>query len=188
MTPSIACRHRFLPRGQRGVSLFLGLMVLLVLTLLALAVIQVVTMQERMSRNLRDSTIAFQAAEAALRAGEQQINAGTATGDPFNFSRFSTACTTNAGLCVVSNTGTPVWTQIGTWTSANSQVLASANFTVPSGVAQPRYIIELISGRPVFDASTGCSPAMFRISSRGFGQNKAVVNLQSLYRYRVNNC
>jgi type IV pilus assembly protein PilX len=165
-------------------------MVLLVLSLLALAIIQVVTMQERMARNLRDQSIAFQAAEAALRRGEAQVVSGTASGDPFLFGRFTTTCAGVAGNCLPSTSTTPVWLTAGRWDvgSLSSVAVPTTAFTVPAGVVQPRYIIELISGRPVNDPSTGCTAALFRISARGFGQNNAVVNLQSLYRYRVNNC
>lgn len=178
------------PRRQRGVSLFVGLMVLLVLSLLALAIIQVVTMQERMARNLRDQSIAFQAAEAALRAGEAQVASGAASGDPFLFSRFTTTCAGVAGNCLPSTTTIPVWSTPNRWLvgSLSSVAVPTTAFTVPAGVIQPRYIIELISGKPVNDPSLGCTAALFRISSQGFGQNNAQVNLQSLFRYRVINC
>ncbi|WP_420796509.1 pilus assembly PilX family protein [Ectothiorhodospira haloalkaliphila] len=52
-----------------------GLVLLLVVTLLAVAGIQNTLMQERMSGNLHDRNVAFQASEAALREGEKWLNA-----------------------------------------------------------------------------------------------------------------
>jgi len=171
---------------QRGAALVMGLIVLLVLTAIGFSIIQIAGMQNKMARNLRDQSIAFQAAEAALRKAEADIAAGTVTGNPFRFKRFTNTCTTNQGLCLPAGGVTPTVN----WSagSTNTLALASADFAVPGGVQQPRYIIELISGKPVNDASTGCSAALFRISAQGFGQNGARANLQSIYRYRVLNC
>lgn len=57
-------------RGQRGSALAIALIFLLVLTLLGLSAMQGSNLQERMAGNLRDRNMAFQSAEAALRAGE----------------------------------------------------------------------------------------------------------------------
>jgi type IV pilus assembly protein PilX len=56
--------------NQKGVALFMSLVMLLILTILGLSSVQTTTLQERMSRNSRDSNLAFQAAESALRDGE----------------------------------------------------------------------------------------------------------------------
>ena len=61
--------------GQRGMVLITSLIILLVLTLLGLASIQNTSMEERMAGNLRAENVAFQAAEAALRAGEACMTA-----------------------------------------------------------------------------------------------------------------
>ena len=50
----------------------IALVMLLVLTLLATASARMTLMEERMTGNTQDRNIAFQAAEAALRAGEDQ--------------------------------------------------------------------------------------------------------------------
>ena len=51
-----------LPARQRGVTLVVALMLLLAVTLLGLASMRGTGMQERMSANLYDRAIAFQAA------------------------------------------------------------------------------------------------------------------------------
>lgn len=58
------------PRGQRGVVLLIGLVVLMVLSLLAVGSMRATTLEERMSHNSEDRQIAFQVAEAALREAE----------------------------------------------------------------------------------------------------------------------
>jgi len=60
---------------QYGMVLITSLLILLVLTLLGLASIQNTSMEERMAGNLRAENVAFQAAEAALRAGEACMTA-----------------------------------------------------------------------------------------------------------------
>ena len=60
-------------RRQKGITLIVGLILLLVMTMLGLTAVQVTTQQERMAGNLRDRNIAFQAAESALREGESAL-------------------------------------------------------------------------------------------------------------------
>lgn len=56
---------------QQGAALIVALVMLLVVTLVTLNSLQSGVSQERMAANLRDHQLAFQAAEAALRQGEQ---------------------------------------------------------------------------------------------------------------------
>lgn len=56
--------------SERGAVLLVSLVMLLLLTLIGLAGMRMVQLEERMAGNLRDRQMAFQAAEAALRAGE----------------------------------------------------------------------------------------------------------------------
>jgi type IV pilus assembly protein PilX len=58
---------------ERGVSLVVALIFLIILTILGLTAMRVATMEERMSGNSRDRSLAFQAAEAALRDAESDI-------------------------------------------------------------------------------------------------------------------
>lgn len=63
------CLHD--PRArQRGNTLLVVLVLLLVMTLLALASLRIGNLEERMTANLFDRGLAFQATEAALREGE----------------------------------------------------------------------------------------------------------------------
>lgn len=55
---------------QRGSALAIALIFLLLMTLLGVSAMRGSNMQERMAGNLRDRNMAFQSAEAGLRAGE----------------------------------------------------------------------------------------------------------------------
>lgn len=66
--------------NQQGMSLFVVLIMLLVVTLLGLAVVRGVVMRERMSSNLYDRSLAFQSAESALREAETKIRAAVLAG------------------------------------------------------------------------------------------------------------
>jgi type IV pilus assembly protein PilX len=59
--------------SQRGAVLIVALVILLALTIIGVAGVQNTTMEERMAGNYRDRNSAFQAAEAALRAGEDAV-------------------------------------------------------------------------------------------------------------------
>ena len=69
-------------RKQRGIALYVALILLLVLTLLGLVAVQVTTMQERMAGNYRTLNLAFQNAESRVRDSEldifRTVTAGTA--------------------------------------------------------------------------------------------------------------
>lgn len=58
---------------QAGAVLPISLIMLLLLTLIGVTGSQVTGLQEKMAGNMRDQSIAFQAAEAALRDAEQDI-------------------------------------------------------------------------------------------------------------------
>ena len=57
-------------QGQTGVSLLVVLILLLVTSVLGIAVLRSSAMQERMSGNMYDRSLAMQAAEMGLNAGE----------------------------------------------------------------------------------------------------------------------
>ncbi|WP_345890269.1 PilX N-terminal domain-containing pilus assembly protein [Pseudomonas sp. PDNC002] len=57
-------------QSQGGAVLLVSLVMLLLLTIVGLAGLRMAQLEERMAGNLRDRQVAFQGAEAALRAGE----------------------------------------------------------------------------------------------------------------------
>lgn len=64
---------------QRGAALIVALIMLLISTVIGLAAVRSATLSERMSGNMYDRSLAYQAAEAALRAGEAELDLSTLT-------------------------------------------------------------------------------------------------------------
>lgn len=58
---------------QRGAALYVALIMLLLLTLIGVAAMQVASLQQRMATNFNDFALAFQRAEGALRQSEFEL-------------------------------------------------------------------------------------------------------------------
>lgn len=67
----------YLAKKQKGSALIISLLILLVMTVLGIQGMENTALEEKMSGNFRDRGIAFEAAEAALLAGEAWLNAQT---------------------------------------------------------------------------------------------------------------
>lgn len=151
-----------IPARQRGVVLIVALVVLLVLSMLGISGMQGTVMEERMAGNMYDRNIAFQAAEAALRAGEVDAGAGL----NINFDL----------------TGTSAPTELeddANW--PNSAIAYSGGFAGLSDA--PEYIIERQRALPPLEADQPMQPPLMRVSARGTGRTgTSVVVLQSIYK------
>ncbi|MCB1800973.1 MAG: pilus assembly protein [Gammaproteobacteria bacterium] len=166
--------------SQRGAVLIVALVLLLVLTVLGTASVRDTTMAERMAGNFRDYSSAIEAAESALRVGEEGI----------------ANATTFATMSWDSSDGTSIVQPTSTSLDPNTD----GNFarTVPADVlthdskllvaSAPRYYIEQLpeielSGS---DISEGVGAPVtihyYRVTAKGYGvsPNTEVV-LQSTY-------
>lgn len=157
---------------------------LVILSVLGISAMQSSTLGSRVARNEADRTLAFQAAEAALKDGELDIknlkanNTACVAASPGcrvdNISRgvgFDTACT--LGLCDSRAFTTPVWEDTAKWASGASVVYGTytAAAALPVVGQQPRYILEYF---PLGDS------VVYRITAVGFGANTTTqVMLQS---------
>ena len=69
--------QRYFPAGsarhQSGISLVVVLILLVAISILGVAVLRSSAMQERMSANQRDRSLAFQAAETAMRYAQENV-------------------------------------------------------------------------------------------------------------------
>lgn len=61
------------PGAQRGAVLIVALIMLLLMTMIGLAGMRGTSLQENMASNLRENSLSLQAAEAALRQGEELV-------------------------------------------------------------------------------------------------------------------
>lgn len=164
---------------QQGVALVVVLILLLIVTLLGLASLRGTLLEERMSANLFDRSLSFQAVEAALREAEGLVNKeNPQAGFP------ASGCT--AGLCakpVVTSGATPRWLdssftgwqQVATWNPG-------------SLTAKPDYFIEFMGLAPGWvgcnrlrPRNPQCMKPRFRITARSVATGRAQVMLQSTY-------
>jgi type IV pilus assembly protein PilX len=171
-------------RKQRGAVLIVALIFLLVMTMLILASVRGTVMQERMAGNLYDRSLAFQAAETALRAGERFVilNAPKPTG---------TAC--DSGTCGKPDPDAePVWKDEDNWEGAHStedNAIQVSDLAVP-----PQFLVELLADNmpevnicestaidPDAPCFSGPEGLRYRITARSGEAGRAVVILQSIY-------
>ncbi|UYB53885.1 PilX N-terminal domain-containing pilus assembly protein [Xanthomonas sp. AM6] len=162
---------------QAGVSLIVVLMLLLVMTLLGLAVVRGTLMQERMSGNLLDRSVNFQAAESALRQGEALALAQTVV---------PTGNGCSGGVC-----GLPLANQPERWRDASfgGWVDASTSTRSASASRTQFYIEYMGTAEAWFECNsdekyTGqpiCVRPMYRIVARSQAPGRSSVILQSSY-------
>ena len=169
-------------RRQRGVSLLIVLILLLIMTLLGLASMRVGLLQEKMSGGQFDRSLSFQAVEAAVREAEARIEVNPTPVFPL----LPTApCA--AGLCPTPIAGAADrWTlatpPAGIWATATSDVTQSGLTVAPA------YMIEYMGKTPKYLETVGLSSDeetqavdVFRITARSTQANRATVILQSNY-------
>lgn len=164
---------------QSGAVLFVGLMMLLVMSLIAVTSMQGSTLEVRMAGNTRDSLVALQTAEAALKAGEAELDAGGLSLADFD---------NDGSDALYDNTDDELWKSIS-WQDVNSKRYMAFN---PQNVTtEPRYIIQHISETQVApkllvegygQGQAGQTIQLFRVTARGTGgSDNTEVILQSLY-------
>lgn len=180
---------------QRGAVLITGLIFLVVLTLLGTTALQGTILEEKMAGNLRDETLAFQAAEAALRSGErflEQVTLPEFNGaDGLYHYMCSSIADPNAEEgkeeepLACPPTPDPVAEM--NWNADNSK---ETDVAMEGVASQPRYFIEQLGNISLQGDSgsaqqsgTALDATMFRIVARGVGGTEtAAVLLQSTYR------
>lgn len=188
---------------ERGASLIVVMLILIIVSILGVGGAQIATMAERGSRNDRDMQVAWQSAEAALMDAEFDIHGpGTASRkavftDMHNTNSFVSGCGStgnNKGLCALVESGKPAWLV------ADFEDEATAAKTVPFGLFTgrtfaagstgvqpakvPRYIIEPISDPLNRDKTFDKPPTyVYRVTAMGFGPRDDIQAVaQILYR------
>jgi len=190
---------------QRGVSLIVVLILLVIVSLLGVGAAQIAGMGERSARNDRDMQVAWQSAEAALMDAQCDIdpnNSGNSSATPCVGSRVSTfanATNTNAftspctaGLCALATTGKPAWLTADLNNPSSTTTAAFGDFTSRtyqtglggvSPAAKPRYIIEPIEDPQNRDLSGASTSYIYRITALGYGPRTDIQAVsQIIYR------
>ncbi len=171
-----------LSSAQKGIALFVSLVLLLVLTIIGVSSVQSTSLEERMARNAHDSVLAFQAAEMALRQAEEWLIANNPETTEFTDNGLS-------GLWTVAPFGVaPRWSNSNVWAGGAS---VQVPVTVEHVDSQPRYMIEFLAtidqtanqyevgvGYPTLNETIN----IFRVTARGVGgSDTAQVILQSSF-------
>ena len=183
--------HRPVPRRyQRGISLLVVLLLLIVMSVLGIAVLRSSAMQERMSANMVDRNEAVQAAEAGLLAAQNNVIRGATFNAMWDgstdFATLRTAASKTCagdGYCDRSNPA-----NAATWQTAPSS--PTSWVTLPGGAKYGFTIEYLGKARGESSEVQGvcnttsaprylCERPMFRVTSWGRGRGVAQVVLQS---------
>lgn len=167
--PGNSLRER--PRREDGAAMVIALVMLLVLTLLATASARMTLLEERITGNTQDRNVAFQAAEAGLRAGEATLQVNVLP--PFDGNA--------EGLFEAAAPGAdPVWESVD-WTDEDDVLVRDDVSDTPVS-----FVVEELP--PVQAVSLQFPPQVdeevyFRVTSRGVGVGgNATVTLQSTFK------
>lgn len=156
-------------RAQQGVALIVVLILLIVMSILGVVIMRSSAMQERMSANLRDRSLGFQAAEGALRYAQDQV-LGAGNWD----TQIPTAADCANGICPTGSD--PVWVQVPAGTYDEARLAG----------AVPEYWIEYLGVGPGYKGacdtlppSVDCQSPMYRVTARSRGVGRADVVVQA---------
>ncbi|MSQ98698.1 MAG: hypothetical protein EXR85_05295 [Xanthomonadales bacterium] len=165
-------------KKQNGAVLLVGLMLLVVLVVLGVAGFQSAIIQEKLSGNFRDQSVAFEAAEAGTRwssAWIQSLGKG-ALARPFPC---SSGCTNTSRVWeqgVYPDSPTP---KDALWSTARAYGTNPTNdsnlaVSVPMVHSQPTFIMEQqIFLRDDLAGAPNKGVAFYRISGRGIGERSS---------------
>lgn len=190
--------------GQRGATLVIALVILLVMSMIGVANMETSTMQERMAANSKQRTTARIAAESALNAAEEWLNNNVRRAT--DISLFNGA----NGLYSAVRNNYGAATPVSAGAEAIADITVAENwenrgFNYPSELvdsalvsSQPKFIIEFL-GRDTgtvyrevvsMDADGSArrgegniNPYLFRITAIGWGKDANIYTvLESTYR------
>lgn len=163
-------------RRQLGVALITGLIFLVMLTLLAITAMQSTTLEERMAGNARSRDLAFQGAEAAVRAAEVVLSGASLPA--FNGSKVGYYAQ------LANGASADYWKSTHNW--AGQSVAFSGTLT---GVKEARFVVEALpasmgsGGDDSLVAKALSGGEIYRITARGIGTDgTSTVILQTTFR------
>ncbi len=165
-------------RKQGGMTLLVGLILLVMLTVISIIGFRNTTLSERMTGNAVDRNVSFQSAESAGKEGIAVIEAGSLSGAGYYATPLPNGGNTN------------YWTQGAGPASSTCTTEAVFSLTIcaasvatkyANNAQNAQYVIELLS-----QVTTGTGPVTtvsnYRVTSRSTGgSGQADVVLQSIY-------
>lgn len=177
-------------RPQRGAALVVTMILLVIMSLLALASLRTTVTQERMSSNAYDQSLAFQSAEAGLRMGERQAENESTAGMTAGWPECTQGSSAAGFYRNINAKCPPLWegpapgSSGSYWRNANNDA-GDINFNSTGLSLAPYYIVELISENAPCqintpDSNPSCKRFRITASSRST-DGRAQVILQSIY-------
>ncbi len=176
--------------AQRGVALIISLSMMLILTVVGMSTMEIGALDTRSVASLRDTQVAFQTAESALRAGEGWIDEMSETfGEPH-------AGDTVSGGIFVSEAGFETrekwWEDDAVWTGNGVAVDVEGGLdALGAAASEPLYIVEAFS-KPLTSSKTAennrqTGQLFYRITAKGYGfDSSTYVVLQTTYAISLN--
>ncbi|MCV6610880.1 MAG: PilX N-terminal domain-containing pilus assembly protein [Amphritea sp.] len=157
---------------QQGAVLIVSLIILIVMTVIGLAGMEITSLEEKMAGNIRDRNIAFQAAESALISGEDYLESQV----------LLPSFTGSNGLY---QRDADLWESIN-WSDA-SKVVAVSTAGFGNLAERGAYYIEDVQAAASSDSLELGVPSdnrrFYRVTARAVGQTEsAEVILQTVYK------
>jgi len=178
------------PSQQRGVVLFVALILLLILSLLGVTAARMQTTEERMARNEDNRQIGAQAAEAALRAAETGLTNGLYSATQFS-NNANGFYELNPATGSVLQPAFPWSTPGAAITYPDPANPMPALTSLPTAAQSPKYIIENLPAVAMPGDSitqqqyaTPVSPVtVYRVTANATGADSSSTTiLQSIFR------
>lgn len=155
--------------SQSGATLAVSLLMLLVITVIGVSSIQVANLEEKMSANTQDKTASFEAAESALKGGENWL---------MNLMSELIPVSTCSSHCIdVLDASLDVTAQSANWWEANSTQYTNVMHQVKT---PPRYRIEFlrfVPDSPELGQSNSAGVYYYQITAYGSGNTDSAVTL-----------
>ncbi len=164
-------------RQQAGISLLVVLILLLVMSVLGVAVLRSSALQERMSGNMYDRSLAMQAAEVGLRAGEDALAGQVKFQDTVPVAQ---DCTDFAICDTYTKLSDNPWIAGPSITGAGTPTTTSNYWVEYLGLNQSH----METGGVIPTSESVATGPMFRVTSRSQAAGRAEVILQSDVIYR----
>ncbi len=161
-------------RQQQGAALIVSLLVLTILSLLSISAMQSATLQEQMSGHLRDSQLAFESADAALRDAEQWLDAQSAIPSPCGSVAGGCALFAPSALTALEGSNGKNWwsSRDALWWQQYGLEFASAGQELRQNAEDPHTVIEELARVPdslVVGVAPQSSRVYYRLTARGVG-------------------
>ena len=167
--------YHLFPQQQSGMALIIGLVILLVMTLLGATAMRSSSMQEKISSNMYERNLSFQAAESALREGEAYVEGLAVEPIPVSSCGEVQPCVLIYDPKLALDQQTDAW-----WIANGNAGAAVSNVTDP-----PRYVIQYLdftSDDITLGYGSNVGSYFYAITGRGTsGANAAQAIIKTTY-------